>query len=105
MEIVEPQDRSIFRFVERRLREQMVHPPVIHPELFAVINPVQGDVAERPEHLVGIAVVVVIHFAGVEPNPPQREGRIFRRNADVVFLIHHVPVAAPPCHPCSPAGP
>ena len=39
-----------------------------------------GDVAERPQRVVGEPVVVALLFFGREPDPPQRVGRVVGRH-------------------------
>src|SRR5690606_7861342 len=62
--------------------------------------------AERPEKLVGVAVVVVVEILLVQPEAPQRIARILRRNADPRLVVDDIRIGATtaPRDPGAPHG-
>ena len=66
-----------------------------------------GDVAERPESLVGKTVVITLFLFLREPDAPQRVLRMLRRDPNPVASVHGVPIAAAAAvrDPGSGAGP
>lgn len=79
-------------FLQDRLGEVAVDldvvPPVRLPEGGADV----GDVAERPEGLVGQAVVVPRRLLLGQPDPLQGVARGLRRNRDLPLGVHHLPI-------------
>jgi len=64
------------------------------------------DMTERPQSLVGKAVVMAGLFFGAQPDAAQLVGRVFWRHRDAVVVVHGVAVgaAAAGCYPYSGTG-
>ena len=75
-----------------RIGEFLVHRAVELPVGFAEDRPHEGDVAERPEALVGGAVIIAVLLLFREPDPAQGVGRVIRRDGHPVVGVDHLPI-------------
>ncbi len=93
-------------FFQNRIGKFFVHPPVGLPIRLAKDRLGVGDVAERPERLVGKTVVVPLFLLWGKPDPPQGVNVFSGRNRHSPPLIHRLPVriSRPMRHPGAAAG-
>ena len=107
--IVLNEDDRVFRvdLLAESVRELLVDGLVVLPVLASEDGPGMCEVAERPETLVGKAVVVALLFFGREPDPPDQVGLFAGRHADPAVLVCRLSVrgTAPVGDPDSGAGP
>ncbi len=72
--------------------ELAVDRDVLRPVARAEGRPHVGDVAQRPQPLVGEAVVVAGLLLRRKPDAADLVGGLFRRHRDAVVLVHHLAV-------------
>src|SRR3989344_428749 len=72
-------------FVENRFGEEAVDFAILRPVFFAEYRPHVRHVAQRPQRLVGKAVVVSFHFFAREPDALERVLRLIVR--DTYFVV------------------
>ena len=75
---------DVLHLGEQRFGEALVDGAVVLPVAGAEARPLVHDVAERPQPLVGEAVVITSFLLVAQPHAPQRVGRIRRRQADAL---------------------
>ncbi len=85
----------VLELLEHGLGEPGVDPLIVLPVGFAEDRPDVDDVAQRPEALVGIAVVEPLFLHLAEPDPPEDVAGVVRRDRDVVPVIDDVAVRIP----------
>ena len=95
--VVHPDDRTLARRAGGGLREALVHAHVRLPPLLLERRSADGVVIERPERVVGEAVVVLGDLVGRERHGHERDVVVLERRGDVVSQ-------ARPSHPGAPAG-
>ena len=74
-------------FFDHRIGEAAIHPHVLMPVRIVELRARIGDVAERPQRVVGAAVVVALLFFRREPHAPQRVRRAIGRHAQAAARI------------------
>ncbi len=78
--------RSLLQFVQHRIGEASVKRLVPGPERFAIGNPIERHVTERPQHLIGVALTAIPDHYGFERNSLQSIGRRIGRHRETVAL-------------------
>ena len=78
--------------LQHRGRELLVDRPVVRPVLRAELGPVVHDVAERPQPLVGEAVVVPRLLLRREPDALEREARVVGGHAEAAPRVRGLAV-------------
>ena len=75
MKIMNPyRPRLSMQFLQHSLAETKIHRSIGRPKRFQVRDPVQRDMTQRPQHLVGISSVPTFDFIWVQPDSPQPIG-------------------------------
>ncbi len=102
MVVLHQQDRvGRAGLLRHRVGELAVHVVVVLPVTGAEYRPHVGDVAQRPETLVGETVVIACLLLGGEPHPPEPVARMLRRHPDPVARVDYLPVGLSRPSPCS----
>src|SRR5579864_5451345 len=84
--------RCIAGLLQHCARKDLVDFAIRLPVLGTKYRPGEHNVTERPQGLIGEAVVVSLFLAWAQPNAPQGEAWIFRRNAHMVEPIYGSPI-------------
>ena len=107
MVVLHEYERGIVaRLFEHRLAEELVDLPIDGPVPRIVDRPGEHHVTERPEPLIGEAVVVAVFLGLGQPHPAKRVARIVGWNTYVVVPIDGpaIGIAAAVRHPDAAGG-
>jgi hypothetical protein len=93
--VVDPDGGRPGQFLEHGLAEPLVHGAIVFPVPGAKGRADVGDVAERPQRLIGIPVVIpvipLLFFLG-QPDAAERVARIVGRHHDTPVDVHDLPI-------------
>src|SRR5690606_390728 len=96
MVVLEPDSGPVVpRLLQHRVREATIDRVVALPVAVARARQRGPQVAERPEKLVRVPVVVVVEVLLVQPEPAQGIARLLRRHAYAALLVDDLGIRLP----------